>query len=195
MKSKKPFLIFCAAALTLAFALPFMGVFAFASESVDFLSSSSGTLSYGIYQGSSWDASVSSGVSLPINRLSLDIVCWMRFQSGSSYPGVAYVSGSDSPVTLSTSSSSPTSINISSLSYFTSASGTYTNNNLFYFVLVEDPLAPVSDGLEASINIFGQVIDYVVNTPSVALFVALSVAAFAIVPAGIVIIKKLIKGY
>lgn len=64
-----------------------------------------------------------------------------------------------------------------------------------YFTVESPPFTNViGSGVGVVISSFGDVIEYVVNTPAVALFVGLSVSC-ALIPLGIIAVKKVIKGY
>lgn len=193
MKSKKPFLIICAAAVTLALALPFMGVFSFAAESTASVSLS--TTTSGIYSYTFSPAGMSvitqdvSQYNRPVSvSLPLGVVITVSCSSGSDYK-VKYGN-----TVLSADPGNPTIIDPPYDLVFTPGTA---NTTYSYFILNNppDPLAPVSDGMDTMISVFGDVIDYIINTPDVAIFVAISVASCAIIPMGIILIKKLIKGY
>lgn len=199
MKSKKPFLIFCAAAVTLALVLPFMGVFAFAEdESVSFTLVNTTSRNVNIYINS-WNNYVtymSGGSSYSISRADEDLAIRAdQYNSGSWYCRI-YLDSSGTSL-VSSDSSNPSILAPDDVLYILDSGS--SSPLTFYVRLVTpvppDPLAPVSDGMDTMISVFGDVIDYIINTPDVAIFVAISVASCAIIPMGIILIKKLIKGY
>lgn len=206
MKSKKPFLIVCAAALTLLLLISLFGVSAFAATMTEL----SNPVSVINFDSDITYVHPSSNLSYPsvlgnevvgyvvisgVNRTFVQFrvqsttnasVLYIQFNSSEGL-GVIDVSGHlisdwdgiihfNSPVTL-----------------YSSLLNWY--NGQIPPPPPPDPLAPVSDGIDTVISVFGDVIDYIINTPDVAIFVAISVASCAIIPMGIILIKKLIKGY
>lgn len=94
---------------------------------------------------------------------------------------------------VSNNSASPTVFPYSD-SYSLSFVG-YNTLQTNYFTIESPPFTNfIGSGVGVVIDSFGDVIDYLVNTPSVAVFVALSVSC-ALIPLGIVAVKKVIKGY
>lgn len=184
MKSKKPFLIVCAAALTLALVLPFMGLFSFAEESY--------TLSFTYVGGSISDQYwYLNGVSLPFSSFT---------RSVSKGDVISFVFEDDENEVVLNDEVIGSGWGGEADCDFTVVGDLTVSYDTYIFTCVMDippvdPFAPVSDGIDTVISVFGDVIDYIINTPDVAIFVAISVASCAIIPMGIILIKKLIKGY
>ena len=209
---KKSFKIFCAAALVVCLALPFLAVSAFAEDdtliaTIRKTTDSAPNARFTIYIGNSSGTAFYSNQSLSTTAQNytfhLDTVyCWYcPLNDGQEhYAVLRWLDGSTYRV-CSMVESNPTVIDpslISTFSFETIVGAYYSEVKYCYFIFPSpppDPLAPVSDGVGTVITVFGDVIDYIINTPDVAIFVAISVAGCAIIPLGIVVIKKIIKGY
>ena len=117
--------------------------------------------------------------------------------SGSSY-------GSEGDITPSVDSDSPTILHYPSddssyvIRFFFSTASSFPQTS--YYFLFGDFLSPldnldVSDGVQASINYSGQVLNMITTTPAILTLLGLCIALSLVLPFGIRKLKEIIKGY